>query len=311
MMIVLSHTSALEYWRSPGCKLQLASPQPIAFRAPNIREVDTLRTLGSLSEQDPVHVLVTNNTKQRTADIIMHRAWRNPLPPNAIARLQGGILACSPELTFVQMAALLSPIELIKLGFELTGSYTLAHSNPHGFFERKALTNVSRLQQFSESAVRMPGVKQAKMMLPCILPESASPRETALAMLLSLPCSLGGYGIEKPILNHRITLTKSMRPWTNNGYFVCDLFWPEANLAVEYESDAWHTGTTRIAKDSKRRDILAGMGISVVTVTRLQINNVGEMDSVAHTIARLLGKRVRPYAADYATKKLRLRAMVL
>lgn len=42
--------------------------------------------------------------------------------------------------------------------------------------------------------------------------------------------------------------------------FRCDLLWPTASLCVEYDSDMFHTGSQKIARDARRRNALASLG---------------------------------------------------
>mgnify|MGYP007055184147 FL=1 len=58
------------------------------------------------------------------------------------------------------------------------------------------MTTVERLRAFTENVGPVHGRKKAARALQYVMGDSASPRETALAMLLCLPYRLGGYGIE-------------------------------------------------------------------------------------------------------------------
>lgn len=197
------------------------------------------------------------------------------------------------------------------LGFELCGTYSLSRKNSHGFTARAPLTTPSSLLAHLETKEGQYGIKQARRALSYVMPNSASPRETATAMLLCLPYALGGYRLENPSLNYQIPLDKQARKIANKRFYVCDLYWPEAKLDVEYESDCFHTGSERIASDSKRRNALSFKGITVVSITRKQMNNYVEFDKVAHIIAHHIGKRIRPRSASFDTRQLELRATVL
>lgn len=71
--------------------------------------------------------------------------------------------------------------------------------------------------------------------------------ETLLALLLYLPNNLGGYGLKKPKLNYRVDAPASLRELADRSYCLCDLCWPEANLAVEYDSRLHHSEPGRQA----------------------------------------------------------------
>lgn len=123
---------------------------------------------------------------------------------------------------------------------------------------------------------------------------SASPRETAFAMLLTLPHRYGGYGLPRPELNaapsaHR----RGHRGSRQSGSFVPDLLWERAGVAVEYNSSGWHSKTGQAARDSRRLNALSMNGMAVYVVTDGLIRSVGDMDALAGEIARKLGVRTR------------------
>ena len=140
---------------------------------------------------------------------------------------------------------------------------------------------------------------------------SASPMETNTALLLCLPPLEGGYGFELPTMNAMVGAGLRQRSVTRRSCYRCDLFWERGKVAVEYDSDLWHTGAERIASDSARRNALAAMGITVVDVTRLQINDLAEFDRIAHVLARLLGKTLRRPSAKQMRKRVELHRATL
>ncbi|MCL2826363.1 MAG: hypothetical protein FWD72_03050, partial [Eggerthellaceae bacterium] len=134
---------------------------------------------------------------------------------------------------------------------------------------------------------------------------------TKLAMFLTLPFKLGGYGFSMPKLNHRITLPKSARGYFSKKYYVCDLFWPDGKVAVEYDSDQNHTGSERIANDSNKRNALAMAGVRVVSITRLQLFSSSEFESSARTIALHLGRRLFSKKSGFPAAHRELRKLLL
>lgn len=82
-------------------------------------------------------------------------------------------------------------------------------------------------------------------------------------------------------------------------------------MAVEYDSDAYHTGAERIASDASRRNALSYLGNAVVTVTRAQVLDCDGMDKTARAIAKLLGKRLRFDDRTWKPARLALRRELL
>lgn len=309
MKPVLSHTSALEYWRSTRVEPR---SYHVVSRAKNLLTTPPRTKLlvepGPWWLSRPLHVLVGNDCTRRLSSNIISHVWSKKLPKGSVLDTGNGFYVCSPELCFVQLACSLSLIQLIELGFELCGTYDVSSDDIRSC---ASLTSTEKLTSFVSAMESVRGKKKATRALRFVTDNSASPMETSLTMLLCLPYSLGGYGLPLPQLNYRIDTIKRVKASAQASYYVCDLFWQNSNLAAEYDSDDFHTGVSRISQDSIRRDALATMGIFVVTVTRWQINDGGAMNLVAHLIASKVGKRLVYKDPDFTRKSLDLRRALL
>lgn len=140
---------------------------------------------------------------------------------------------------------------------------------------------------------------------------SASPRESTLAELITLPCHRGGSGIENPEMNAVIPISSSNRWATDRSSFRCDLLWRDQGVAVEYDSTLCHTGAERIANDASRRNALESLGLTVVTATWRHVTNYKEYNRFARILAKHLGTRIRPNCPDYPNRQLALRSELL
>lgn len=140
-----------------------------------------------------------------------------------------------------------------------------------------------------------------------MLDRSASPAETKVALALTLPCKIGGMGLPQPSLNRFIPLNAAEQKALNRSYFLCDLYWEQAKLAIEYDSDAEHSGSERIASDAARRNALLRLGITVITVGNQTFRDRSEFKRVGATVARLLGTRIRPRGEHYDRRQIELR----
>lgn len=205
------------------------------------------------------------------------------------------------------MAERLSLPKLIELGFELCGTYDSSNGSLR---ECPPLTTVEKLVAFVESAGSLYGKKKARQALRHVADNSASPRETVVAMLLCLPYSMGGYGFEMPRMNYRIDLSKRARRIAGRNYLVCDLYWPDARLDVEYDGEA-HVDVERASKDSMRRDALLSMDVKVVTITKWQLGDGGEMNALAHLLAKCIGKQLRYKDPQFTRANRELRRELL
>ena len=78
-----------------------------------------------------------------------------------------------------------------------------------------------------------------------------------------------------------------------NEFRICDLYWADAKLDIEYDSDFYHVGAEKIAQDANRRNDLESRGITVITDTNKQLLSWKRMDEVACHAAKRIGKRIR------------------
>lgn len=293
-------TSALEFWRlrrmqhphAPMAGLPYARVSAVdAVAPPDAFVVSACKDpLAGLSL--PVHVAVAAPQGRRTSRLKTCRVVGTPLTSRTFVRVEPRLFVAAPELAYVQVAAELSPVEAIWLGFELCGSYALDAAN----YNLAPLTSVDRLAtQLARLRGVVPTARLARVQrqLVHIKNDSASPAETQLAMLYALPRAWGGMGFAHPVLNCVVTPTKRQAAGVAQPSFRCDLFWPHARVGVEYDSDAFHTGAERIARDAARRNALEYVGVTVVVVTKDQLYDAGAFCRTAEQLAAHLGVRLR------------------
>lgn len=318
MGLVLTDISAIEAYRR-GSALGPRLPATLPFgkmrgldsvrpRAAELRELDQ-RGYASLSR--PIHVLVPRRDMRIAVDDVRWHVWSGSLPKSGAGfrRDAQGVFLASPELALLHYASRVDLTEAIAIAFELCGTYRLG--GLLGFEKADPLTSTKQLNWFASGVQGARGVKRLRHIAARTLGDSASPMETALATLLSLPCALGGYGLPSPRLNARIDVSSKNELNQSKHYYVADLYWPEARFVIEYDSDQWHVGPERIGQDAARRNALLFEGVNVVTVCSQQIMSESKMDDVARIAARALGRSVRPRAKEWRKRNRELRRVVL
>lgn len=321
MPIILSHTSAIEAWRIQRAEdarpqsppdisrfaEQLPSTSLVSRPATPQRQIRELISRESPSLSQPTHILLPRESHppESIGDIIGHRTTLS-YPARSFIKISDDIYACCPELAFIQAASLVSLPKLVSIGYELCGSY--AHGKTTGC--SAALTTPRRLLSYCDRLPNAKGVQAARKAARHVLSGSASPMETAVAMELSLPYSLGGKNFPKPLLNHGVKLTDGAAIIAGRRRLRYDLFWPEALLAVEYDSKQHHSSSTSRIKDSQKRAASINMGITVIGITEKQFLNMLEFDEIATMLARLLEHRIRPRSKGYRAKRFELRAQL-
>ena len=314
MELIVSHLSALDYWRRISVKDAFAKRKFAAIK-PAARPSRTVNShvekLEGLSK--PVHVLVGYNCSHRASQKLRRHISTSEFPRESFIRIANGLTVSSPELCFIQMASELSLIDLIMLGFEFCGSYRMREdlSLGQGFSCDSPLTSVAQLKAYATKAIGLRGRKNALAALRHIADGSASPMETALTMMLSLPYRLGGYGFTMPRLNSPIDISTGAKKASRKSRYYLDLYWPDALVAVEYDSDVWHAITDKISEDARRRNALSSIGVTVINVSRRQINSTAKLREVAEVLGKLLGKRLKCPMPEFTARHALLRSQLL
>jgi len=235
-----------------------------------------------------------------------------PLPEGGIIDAGGGLFVASPELCFFQLTDRLPLAKVLRLGLEFCGKYSLpaneaAKEDPeikeNGFKNRPALTSVERFASFLNRSGGLLNQRQLQSVLRYIGNGSASPMESKLLIMLTLPYSQGGYGLPLPELDAPVELGKTFgntsskmdlsKQRKSTKSYRCDFYWRDLKLAVEYDSDKHHLLPEQKAKDSKKKNYLLSKGVDVITVSKLQVQSTLEIETVARQLAARHGRRLK------------------
>lgn len=300
----LGHTTALRYLR----KLRFLDPNKRCRSAPKARMVPNAEELRRKTNlEGPINVIVADAASRSRANQIESRIWHGPTGGYSFFKAKESILVSCPEACLTQLAADFNVIHLMKIGFELCGTYRLDPSSEVGFRKAKPLCSSASFRRFVSKMPPSDGLKNARRAASFIKDGSASPMETCLALMLGLPTSLGGYGLGMPEMNTAISAPAGTRTLMSYHQYHCDLYWPDEQVAVEYNSRQFHLNEQAVARDSSRMNDLAAYGITALSVTRQQIANPREMDSVAQLVAKAMKRRLRYSRKGYGQLKQQLR----
>ena len=173
------------------------------------------------------------------------------------------------------------------------------------------LTSRKKLKDFVTRMGGWSGYKRAIKALRYIADDSASPMETILFILLTLPYRYGGYGLPMPELNGRIYPGKGVKRFSGRDFYRGDLLWRKAGIVAEYNSDLEHTGSERIARDAIRQSDLNLCGIYEIPVTKEQIKKEELLDKVARQIAARIGRQLRYKDPGFSEARKELRSVLL
>ena len=261
----------------------------------------------------PVHVFVGSAAKCRTSKLCLSHECGQRLPEHSFLNLGQKVYASVPELAFVQVAATEKDlVKLLLLGYELCGSYATARtcgalSRGMPSYQVEALATVRSLSSYAARIPSLAGTRMVARATRYLADNSASPRETQLALVLGLPRSLGGGGLGIPVMNYRLDATEEARRLSGRSYFLLDLCWPKAKLDVEYQSNEMHANDESLNRDTKRANALDAMKWKVKNIASDELDSETSIDGIVSTIGDYIGKDGRVRVSDYSKRKRTLR----
>ena len=313
MSILFAGPSALDALRQTRCDNSYHQLCPVSAKgqrkAPELWEIDHAQRFLSNRIVDLV-VEVSADRYRLPRKQVQYIVDSAPKPRNAVLSLDRHSSLPSPELLFLQMHRFLSDTECIALGMELCGTYARQGSDAIAY-HLPPCTSKTKIQKFLNRLTPRYCLARAKRNIALVHDNSCSLRESQLALILSLPPRLGGYGFEDPILNRPFDVSSAVEQRHGNDTRWVDISWPAAKLAVEYDSNEFHSGAEKIKHDASRRTLLQAIGVEVIVVTNSQLKSIHELDLIAKAIARALGKRQRCSIKDYEKRKRELHRTVL
>lgn len=243
-------------------------------------------------EKEPIHLTIGSCVNRcRSMDVVCHVVKQ---PEKSFIKICNDVYISTPEALFLQMATCCSLWELIELGYELCGTYSLGKEasadqiNAGLNLDRRA-TTVKHLISYLDRCGSVAGIRKAKTALRFILNNSASPMETAVAMMLFLSQHYGGYGLPLARMNCRVDIPVSCRTYAR--YRVCDFYWPQYKLALEYDSDTFHKHDVQQGYDSIRRNDLFNSGVTVLSLTTKQFRQLELFDKQVRALEKHIKHR--------------------
>ena len=313
MDVIISHRTAFFFWRQfPGGASSLKRvARTRAMTQPGVLTEELLGELASLgivpTEQQPVDFLYAGQEHRRRSPRIRPHVMGRDLPAGSLLRVAPHVLVVCPELCFIELGEDESFARLVHRGCEFCGTYYLdaEYGRPHEREGRSSLTSTAALAKYLGTCAPRVVPKAARSALAYVLDGSASPRETTLALLLSLPHRLGGFGLPAPVLNHVVELDAEARRLYPHATCRCDLYWPDAAFALEYQGEEAHWD--RYSADIARTAALQAAGVDVLALTKAQLADAKAFTTVTGAVAAKLGRTLRVRREDFVLRHEELR----
>lgn len=339
-VLCLGGLTALEYWRqarmrvaaanAPG-EYEVAKP-PLLVRL--LFEDDPLLDLAAMPEASaltaapatfdsalaaegvracvdlsaPLSCYVRNSAGRRYCAGVNAATLGGEFPPGSFVQDARGFVAPAPELLALLLGRVLSPGRLLMALSELCGLYALGVD---GAVAVPPLTTREKIGAYAcELAAlrrglgqRVPrGMPAVLGILPHVAERAASPAEVAIALLLSLPADVGGFGLPAASLNQKIVVV--------GGEYVCDLAWNDGACLLEYQGET-HKQRWRRASDRRKHNALRGDGRVLLEAGRDDLMAFAGMNQLAEVLANILGAPLPPATKEVLQRRIDLRSEVL
>lgn len=251
----------------------------------------------------PVHLLTFSYSVNRIIENAQVHVCGKSISGKQFIQVSQDLYVPSPTLALMQLAASTDELTVLHYCLAFCGNFALDPDQEVGFVQVEPLITVRQLERNLKRLGTLDGVGKLRKLLPYVLENAYSPKESLLAMALTLPHKFGGYHLARPRLNHQIPIKKKAGKIANAQYYVADMFWPESNLLVEYDSHFAHLSPEQKTYDEVRRNTLERQGYKLISVTGLQLASVDAMDKVASEVARILGCGLRPRIRNFRERQ--------
>lgn len=272
-----------------------------------VKELDGYLEIGT---KKPLIVYVPDKGRRIRTACVDCRVCSTMLPKDSfllaeLASSGSSVRIASPELSFAQMAEQLTqrlmafdlerPVALAMLvayGMELCGSYARDPMDPYGGdcdFRLDAVTSPERLRAWLGKARHLKGLALARAAAKRVLAGSASPEESAHAMLLGFPSNLGGINVGVPLLNDQLVLSKRDMELLERPSLRPDLYFPRLRLVIEHYGAMWHEGVSRMVEDVMRIQCYSALGIRVFPTTARDLATADAYESFLRKLAYGIG----------------------
>ena len=304
--IVIGDESALFALLHADWGDQLQQPRtilnPLLSSAEKLEELRAFNVDNPLYGQKPITILVPTTTRRRTSGDILCRYAPPQLPERSFAQLRPGLYLTSPELTYVRMASFKSEMQLAQIAMNLCARYYLELKSGNICDRSMFLTTPDRLRSFCLATSDIRGSKKALSALRWIYPNSGSPAETTVQLLLTLPLGRGGFGLPMTHMNYDVAAGHLACISEQQGYSV-DCANPVEKVGVEYDGQASHSNPSH---DKRRRNELKALGWDIYPLEKDTLENPDRMIRFARIVALRLKTRLRQ-SKHWPAKYLQLR----
>ncbi|MBQ3340122.1 MAG: hypothetical protein IJG82_11120 [Atopobiaceae bacterium] len=250
------------------------------------RELDAaLSTLPYLER--PVHLLVPEQELRVNDGVRRSHVWNRTVPEGALFRIAPMVCTVSPEFNALLEMRGASRISRALTLMDYCGIFAIDEGSEDGFVRRPQLTSTVRLRDFALETRFNPCSRLLADAVELALERARSPLEAKLALALTAPREMGGFGLPKPELNSPVDVGDKGFALIGRRSLEADLVWKSGGVIVEANGRLRHED--RFGEDLTRASAFEANGYSVRFVTSLQLRSPRQMCLLAQWLMDRLG----------------------
>lgn len=294
MPVCLSHGTADELLRSlafEGVELEPASASVLQDCDMGVDAAAGLLGRLPIARERQIDVLVGSEGNCHDSRAIVCHKWTSHVPDGAILKVDDGIYVSSPSFCLVQRASELHVVNLCQMLGGYLGSENKTVLLASGASKKKVrepLVGEEGLSRFLESMRGAKNVGAVREAMKWTCAHAASPRETDLQLVLTLPYRYGGYSLTPPIMNYEVPLDEKERRLCDRRCCRIDLYWHEKMFGLEYQGEHH---SKQLGADCARHYALHSKGIDLWYAADEQLSHAEQMRYLAEEVARRVGRR--------------------
>ena len=291
--IVIADESALHlYLHIDGLQqinAHVAQINPLLNCASTSEELLSFNPQHPLYGGEPISILVCDPVSRRTNSRVRSRCCSYDFPRRSFVKIAGGPYVVAPELAFVRAGCFMSEAELIALGTNLCARYYVNLKTGKTIERSAFLTTPDKLRRYVAKVSSMRGSAKAERALKWVLANSASPAETQMTLILTLPYRLGGFGLPLKEMNFDVKAGRLSRIAEQSDFSI-DLANHDMRIGCEYDGHDYHLDASA---DKRRRNALAALDWTIFPIDKHVLGSALATEQLALELASRMKVRVR------------------
>lgn len=236
---------------------------------------------------DHIEILVGSSNSRHAAQSHTAHLWTGVPPEGSLLVYEKDVYLPTPCFCLLLQARELGLIQLCQmLGFYM-GTEQITTSSGERITLPPMVTR-TELVDYLQTVKGMKGAAPLRKALEFTCEGAASPQETNLQLVLTLPPSYCGFGLKHPTMNGRVKLSPAAMKLYDHEFCRIDLYWSDYDFGLEYQGDEHGL---QLGLDYARFFALSIEGKEVLYVAKEQLSSATQMQYIARCVAERTGSK--------------------